>query len=1124
MIDRDYVKLNTSIQTASNAKTLSYDEEGNVEAALELRLPENLFQGNNGTRTIQNVDMLATKFRLSMQNTPIAQIPVDQEESELRNGLYSACQLDVYPYSYLSNKGVKPTPEEGTDGLAFPMYKNKKYFIRIYLQEYPVASPETFDSINCRANDGIHPTNPFYPLLKKVGVNNLVQHPLNLVLQSNREKLTPENGSVFINYIGTVEQMLADALENAVTFAATTMDQIINVYLVPYENADWFSHPDVDKVNNVMDYMGAKLCFWKYELPTSFVNGNSLSYGFKPKVELKEQSLSISYDTAAFGDCVPILWNTPFIQTWSYPRQLEQSEYKSLWLQPPPKRQYKYGVNSTEATSFDFYLLDTIRNAPLNIIGNLAMKETFSFLPWITVDAVEVSNESLVETKIFTVRQEYVYSNAYTYDDGRIIYDDTNESAGSRVSSHFAGVNSTDTAYMIATLLDGTQIELTSIPAEGSYLVYTFSIKVSEDETYHNNTGYRRCQEARMGTRISTDTITIEPGGLLCTVRSPSTPATPSPTVIISEESSDNQELEEGTTIISTTEIPHITPETSEAFTGVYILRGRISGPAAAPWETVPAFGIGSGTWQTTFGTQMAVPLPGTVEPIAEERIHTYTYNDEEYYVYLQYWHYEDVANNTPNYYALPFGSKTFTKVTESRETQTTQEVVTLDRIEVDESKKDLAIPNLTLSDNKFYILDGSTCQVTIGSPEVVEIADSYQYTVNETVRSVTLERTVTKSGQGSEDHPNTQKTFHVTGAKVDIEGPTVIHPVHKLGMYLLHYQMSVTDAAYPERRHDPQYMHNVSVSMGQIVTTDTVIKPNNIVPQSYGPYHQVSDITTTRTYGDNSAYPPTGTTELEEEASWEEFRSSSLDAEVKTGWIRCTPLAPMSPARIINLYPFTVGDQSFLLPNEWWTDPDVTSAEVYTSPTVMDINVMWNLDIANEVGNYYEETSNTYTSYYTQSGRTDYITLEKSERDGTIKTGNVRLTFTWDNLPMVVMSPIQSLVLTMTGVQISHETQPINIPDAANPAASLTSVVPIVENYYSLATTLRDLHDELVVAKDSFDDCATYKMGVLSGNERVIHFSAKYITKDGSLHQIFIPKNGVFSLQVTFRIDYYIG
>ena len=86
-----------------------------------------------------------------------------------------------------------------------------------------------------------------------------------------------------------------------------------------------------------------------------------------------------------------------------------------------------------------------------------------------------------------------------------------------------------------------------------------------------------------------------------------------------------------------------------------------------------------------------------------------------------------------------------------------------------------------------------------------------------------------------------------------------------------------------------------------------------------------------------------------------------------------------------------------------------------------------------------------------------------------------------------------------------------------------MTSVFPIVENYYSLAQTLRDLHDELVITKDNFDVTTKYNMSIISGQDRVLKLSAHYITKNGNIYQIYIPSKGVFNVQLTFRLTYSI-
>ena len=161
-------------------------------------------------------------------------------------------------------------------------------------------------------------------------------------------------------------------------------------------------------------------------------------------------------------------------------------------------------------------------------------------------------------------------------------------------------------------------------------------------------------------------------------------------------------------------------------------------------------------------------------------------------------------------------------------------------------------------------------------------------------------------------------------------------------------------------------------------------------------------------------------------------------------------------------------------------------------------------------------------TQYYTYTTEQNNISTEITVTTAVTEPkykGNVQLSFEWSNLPTVVLSPISSIVLTLDGMNVSQEIHPINITQPSG--SSLIASFPLIENFYSLASTIRDLHDELVVVKDSFDDTATLSLSNISGQERSLRLSAKYITKDGKLYQIYIPKNGVFSLQLTFGIDY---
>ena len=128
MNDREYLKLNTSINTGSNAQDLHYNDEGNVEAVIEMNLPDNIFRARDGRRKVESVELQTSKMRLSMEDTPIAQLPL---ETDLMNDGLTAtqCHLDVYPFCLLDDGVVKP---DSIDDSAFPSYKNHQVNFTFY--------------------------------------------------------------------------------------------------------------------------------------------------------------------------------------------------------------------------------------------------------------------------------------------------------------------------------------------------------------------------------------------------------------------------------------------------------------------------------------------------------------------------------------------------------------------------------------------------------------------------------------------------------------------------------------------------------------------------------------------------------------------------------------------------------------------------------------------------------------------------------------------------------------------------------------------------------------------------------------------------------------------------------
>ena len=399
MIDREYIKLNTSIQTASNRGDLVPDENGNYPAVIELNLPNNIFKAKDGAKKVDKVSMLTTKMRMSMSETPIAQIPVEDTDDN-PGVLTSKCQFDVYPFALLDNERLQP---ESIDETVFPKYKKHiiTYKFVAYLEDLTNFVELESISVIANNNETFPETSRFYQIMEENNafVKNM-DHLMNLCISSARRVTREQNSSsILVNDIGTIEQMLEDGLENAITYASTQTETIITISLVK-PSLDFSSLtedlPNLDSTVYLNDY-GVTVCFWKSEQTSGDNNSTSLISACKPKFSFDAQTMSLSYDSAPFSEDVPVVWNQSYVDTYERPEQLTIDTLREdMWVSPPPpKRMYQYDVNtSSDPPSYNFALNRQTNCGVMNLIGNKMMKETFSFLPWIKVDLSKISQLS----------------------------------------------------------------------------------------------------------------------------------------------------------------------------------------------------------------------------------------------------------------------------------------------------------------------------------------------------------------------------------------------------------------------------------------------------------------------------------------------------------------------------------------------------------------------------------------------------------------------------------------------------------------------------------------------------------------------------------------------------------
>lgn len=1426
MIDREYIKLNTSIHTGSNADHLIYDDDGNIQASIEMRLPENIFSAGSGPQKVDKAVMQTSKFRISMEHTPIAQVTLDPELSD-ETTKATNCQLDVYPYCLLDDNKLMPLdPVTNGNTLSFPHYKDHKVTYKIRVAKFndqgevdEYVTLETIDTIANTEEYGVPRTNRFYNLLNSSGVFKETKHMMNMCIQSNHEPYIISGNNVLIHNIGTLEQMLQDAIENAISYASIEDEEIVIVDL-----ADSFKLPDnispsVDKTNSIyLSELGRDAYFWKWnkdDMESQITN--TLKYACKPRVILKEQSLTIEYDSAAFDKIIPILWNTPFVETYDHPEQMTIDVLrKSVWSQPPPKRVYKYGVTNTD-DAYNFNLLKDLTCACTNLICNEAMRNTFSFLPWIKVDTkqmeafktnnnnthlweIEVKRLNISETftttelkylrkgegdtflyfqtfggvvgmddsSIQTIHYQFEIATDASMDDvsvrrfqeiqmgeitiqrqegelwggytqksepvsvhneqveERRFSNDTSLGPGTttlmkntdKVAKNPSWEDSGDltsfvkffwvndfvpddyhyenqdvnffphhyvmgippagewrsgafenrwlppippTNERITTIDENTKLvewewDLRRLTKEGSgehavYLdpeldhsqfrirsmYYEFvdsveelnqkitnvsgqdlTFKIETDTTYstesqlqyfyyfgseleviptdrvlsteqcyslyndldgttlgfpyscgvvyvyyrdidpqtQEETGERHHQMVNYGMKVhERSNIVInkeyQPSELYDF--NPAPPKSPEH----SEELSTDQSLNVGvvttvgTPVISEFErLDYDTQEVTEkqihSMTDRFLIGSHWINPCIQD----------EGDFYDSDVTFVVFPaIPPT---------HSVTTQEGDRMMHIEGWILDEVREN----YITLDTDQTYSnyELVYERERNTPTQTVTtsLNSVPViPKTLKELYTPNLDMNNGVFYMLDGTTAEVSIGAQEVIDDGDEDEpgpgpdppeptpktFTVQEHVVTRTFRNVIDEEWLGNDDEFVFNGTTYQT---------TPVHSLWRLqeGVYdrngqpgnisteyyvandadeqdfSTHRESKVfvgntlSQGAHPD---ESQYLKNnqeTGFTEYDVQTNDRAYQSDDQSLQPGEHYEEEHTPNTTISYEVTDVKQAT-----DYEGQWEGYNifyvpEFNLESD------------GVVPGKLVNDYIATY--------DSWFFVPDVATTNVVTEtgpqPNTTKYTKFWKFNTASgttENLTFLQSTINVtrrkiieYKVIETTTTITENETSEISTQVSTTVnsstakkySGNVRLSFTWSNLPMVVMSPIASIVLTINGVQVQQEYQPINIVDLDNKNSSLTSSVPIIENYYSLATTLRDLHDELVVVKDSFDDTATYTIANTGGQERVIRLSAHYITKDGSIHQIYIPPNGVFSLQLTFGLTLLIS
>ena len=1124
MSEREYIKYNTSIQVASNSGTLQKDDEGNLAAIVELRLPDNIFPAESGKKKVDSVQMLTTKMRISMENTPIAQFDVDEgtmtKLEKLNKGSNAAfittSQMDLYPYVIKGDNQILPVKSNS----AFPHYRTQ--ILRIDVSVWMGENYISLDTLY------VHPLSPtsfaenigrYQEPFQKGGVFAALNHLSNLVVKQYMP-VKRENDTVSIYNVGSIEQMLQDGIESAIVYNSTGFNEALqySIFLIsedaynnnhfpPVEDND-FTKENVDTENTmIIEEMGGIKAFFVKKIfgPDYTVQESEISnlrYSVKPKVSFTEQKLRISYDTCPFVNNIPILWCNSYINTYDNPLQLTMGELYNEYSDgfKPPKRVYSYGVTKNEDNSYFFTLQQSTIN-PVNIVGNKDLRDTFSCLPWITVDTnTNGFFNSKAKAKYRINEQSQVKTVTHSLDVTTVKWPEAAPAGTKWRQYRCAGIDcrSFDSALTENCLIYSFTIPSNAVNTTGT----TFNRKYPKAK--------RMYQTVQWGneTRMANASITVRE----IKSRGRSNDET---IETMSEMKTYNQyEYNYNETFPSTdvqefyssssTEITVLPSEfRSQACCAYFNINGR---------DELLLYDIPEGGWTSRSPWRCWLPPvePDFVQPPIEggggNLVVTAYWNLPQTGVYQGkimlgddnwlYWtvSYDEEVNVTKTYYKQ-------------------NAIETLTSESVDNLLFNF-LPNVDLDvKGRFYLLDGTTTNLSMGQQEVIEgpLNSLYDITTNTTTTSYV--QTIYENWNGTKEG-SPYITMEETRYKLtSVEGTTLPPSIT--------YTYELIDPELPDTAENrtSQRIELYSAKLDQILNTNKstlsaavlrTTRTEELVP--------ITSSTTDHITSSSTSYPE-GTTNLPEQ-----YTNWIITSETQTDLITSKKVDSFG----------TSNEGAYYLTNssdEYW----------FINPVYISNDPMYRC-IPNRGCDHYSHLGTSYTQvwyyndndgfsiFYRTEKRSSYTIDRQRQKNSTSVTvvnntsttwyGNIRLNFEWDNIPIVVISPIQSIVLTLQGMNVSQEFQPINVAQAGG--SSLTSTIPVIENYYSLAQTIRDLHDELVVIKDSYDDQPCYSLSTVDGQARALRLEAHYITKDGRLHQIYIPPNGVFSLQLTFGISYY--
>lgn len=124
---------------------------------------------------------------------------------------------------------------------------------------------------------------------------------------------------------------------------------------------------------------------------------------------------------------------------------------------------------------------------------------------------------------------------------------------------------------------------------------------------------------------------------------------------------------------------------------------------------------------------------------------------------------------------------------------------------------------------------------------------------------------------------------------------------------------------------------------------------------------------------------------------------------------------------------------------------------------------------------------------------------------------------FDFLNSEAINVSSLQSIVLTMQGVNFTEEVFPVFYESGTQ--ALQTGTLPIIESFTPVISSVTDLKTNMVVVRTEFDTAAPINLNLSLLKERNIKFKFYYVTDDGKLKEMFLPRGSPVTFQICFKL-----